>query len=138
MTQAELPSSHDTQLKEREEHFHDEWAASIDPAEVRVDVSWSAATCPEHRWLRARMGDLRGKKVLDLGCGAGEAAVWFAKQGADVVASDLSPAFLELVHRVAELHSVRVQTHRADADRLGLPAGSFDVVYAGNVLHHVN
>ena len=128
----------DDDLKQREEHFHDEWAASIDPADVPVDVSWSAPTAPEHRWMREKLGDLRGKKVLDLGCGAGEAAVWFAKQGAEVVASDLSPEFLRLVERVAERHGVRVRTHRADADRLGLPPESFDVVYAGNVLHHVN
>jgi SAM-dependent methyltransferase len=128
----------DDDLKQREEQFHDEWASSIDPADVAVDVSWSAVTCPEHAWIRDKLGDLRGKRVLDLGCGAGEAAVWFAKQGAEVVASDLSPEFLNLVEKVADLHGVRVQTHRADADKLGLPAESFDVVYAGNVLHHVN
>jgi SAM-dependent methyltransferase len=128
----------DEELKRREEDFHDAWAASLDPAEVPVDVSWAAATAPEHRWIQAKLGDLRGKKVLDLGCGAGEAAVWFAKQGADVVASDLSPEFLHLVERVAALHGVRVRTHRADADRLGLPPNTFDVVYAGNVLHHVD
>ena len=128
----------DEQLKQREEHFHDEWASSIDPATVPVDVSWAAATAPEHRWIRDKLGDLRGKKILDLGCGAGEAAVWFAKQGADVTASDLSPEFLNLVERVATLHGVRVHTHRADADHLGLPPNTFDVVYAGNVLHHVD
>ena len=76
--------------------------------------------------------------MLDLGCGAGEAAVWFAKQGADVVASDLSSEFLELVRRVAGLHGVCVQTHHGDADRLDFPDDTFDVVYAGNLLHHVD
>lgn len=133
-----MPVMIDDDLKQREEHFHDEWAASLDPAEVPVDVSWAAATAPEHRWIREKLGDLRGKKVLDLGCGAGEAAVQFAKLGADVVASDLSPEFLRLVERVADLHGVHVETHRADADHLGLPSNTFDVVYAGNLLHHVN
>jgi SAM-dependent methyltransferase len=125
-------------VKAREEEFHDRWAASLDPRDVLVDQSWEAATAPEHRWIRAQLGELRGKRVLDLGCGAGEAAVWFAKQGASVVASDLSADFLELVRRVAALHGTSVQTHHADADAIDLPAGSFDVVYAGNLLHHVN
>lgn len=125
--------------KQAEEIFHDEWAASLAPADVMVDQSWRAATCPEHRWLWRQLGgDVRGKRVLDLGCGAGEAAVWFAKHGADVVASDLSGAFLDLVKRVAALHGTRVETHKADADHIDLPDASFDVVYAGNLLHHVD
>jgi SAM-dependent methyltransferase len=124
--------------KAREEEFHDQWASSLDAREVLVDASWSAATAPEHRWIARQLGDIRGKRVLDLGCGAGEAAVWFAKQGADVVASDLSRDFLDLVERVAALHGARVRTHHADADRIDLEPSSFDVVYAGNLLHHVD
>jgi 2-polyprenyl-3-methyl-5-hydroxy-6-metoxy-1,4-benzoquinol methylase len=125
-------------VKQKEEQFHDAWAASLDAREVMVDQAWEAVTCPEHRWIRAQLGDLRGKRILDLGCGAGEAAVWFAKQGAEVVASDLSGEFLRLVERVAAVHGVKVQTHQADADGLNLPAESFDIVYAGNLLHHVH
>lgn len=128
----------DRELKQREELFHDGWAISVDPADVLVDESWNATTCPEHRWIRDQLGDLRGKRVLDLGCGCGEAAVWFAKQGADVVASDLSHEFLYLVQRVARRHGVALETHAADADRFDLPPESFDVVYAGNMLHHVD
>lgn len=133
-----MTSLSDDALKLREQEFHDDWADSIDPAEVMVDQSWEAATCPEHRWIRQQLGDLRGKRILDLGCGAGEAAVWFAKQGAHVVASDLSASFLRLVERVAALHGARVETHQADSDRIDLPPGSFDIVYAGNMLHHVD
>jgi ubiquinone/menaquinone biosynthesis C-methylase UbiE len=139
---AAVTASADQAHKQTEEQFHDAWAASLDPSRVLVDESWDAVTCPEHQWIRRqlqeKLGDLRGKRVLDLGCGAGEAAVWFAKQGADVVASDLSGEFLALVRRVAALHGVRVETHQADADRLALPDEPFDVVYAGNLLHHVD
>lgn len=122
----------------REEAFHNEWAESLDAANVPVDAAWTAATCPEHRWIRERLGELRGKRILDLGCGAGEGAVWFAKQGAEVVACDLSPKFLELVQALASVHSTTLVTHVADADSIGLDADSFDIVYAGNLLHHVD
>lgn len=124
--------------KRHEEVFHDGWADAIDPADVLVDESWTAATAPEHRWIRAQLGDLRGARVLDIGCGAGEASVWFAKQGADVTACDISSGFLRLVERVAQAHGVKVRTAAVDADGLGLPENSFDIVYCGNLLHHVD
>ncbi|MGC8641149.1 MAG: methyltransferase domain-containing protein [Isosphaeraceae bacterium] len=95
MNSIERSTGGDTLVKQSEEHFHDEWAATLEPAEVMVDESWEAATCPEHRWIKDQLRDLRGRRVLDLGCGAGEAAVWIAKQGAEVVASDISSHFLD-------------------------------------------
>jgi predicted RNA methylase len=44
---------------------------------------------PTERELRL-LGDLRGKRVLDLGCGTGSAAIAFAHQGAMVIALDAS------------------------------------------------
>ena len=40
--------------------------------------------------------------------------------------------------RTEILHGVSLTTHQADADNLDLPADSFDVVYAGNLLHHAD
>jgi ubiquinone/menaquinone biosynthesis C-methylase UbiE len=122
---------------EREEVFHDQWASSIPPESVLVEESWTALTSPERRWMRTQLPSLQGKKVLDLGCGAGEGAVWFAKQGAQVVASDLSAEFLALVHKVAQFHGVTVETHHANSAHLDLPDESFDIIYSANVLHHV-
>ena len=39
----------------------------------------------ENQWILELMGDLRGKKLLDIGAGLGESSVYFALQGADVV-----------------------------------------------------
>jgi SAM-dependent methyltransferase len=124
-------------LHERE--FHDAWAGTIDPAAVPVFETFSVSTSPEPQWLRSQMGDLRGKRVLDLGCGAGEAAVYFARAGADVVAADLSPGMLEVARRVAALHGVSIGTQACSAENLSAFAdASFDIVYAANLLHHVN
>ena len=44
-------------------------------------------------WLPA---DLRGRRLLDAGCGTGALALEAARRGAEVVAVDLSPTLVEL------------------------------------------
>ena len=124
---------------EVEREFHDQWADQLDPAEVLVRKSFEGVTAPEGRWIRAQLGDLAGKQLLELGSGAGEGAVYFALQGANVTATDLSPGMLKVVDRVAALHGVKVSTKVSTAEDLSaFPDASFDVVYAANLLHHVN
>lgn len=123
---------------QQEELFHESWAKSINAAEVLVDEFFEACTAPENRIILAKLGDLRGKKILELGCGAGEASVYFAKQGANVTATDLSAGMLRVVEKLAELHGVTVATKQNASDRLDFPDRSFDIVYASNLLHHVD
>jgi len=53
-------------------------------------------------------------KLLDLGCGEGRNAVYFAKHGFEVVGLDLSPPGLEKTRRYAEEAGVCVETIHAD------------------------
>ena len=122
---------------QREEDFHDQWASSVDLEEILVDESFEACTAPEGRRIMAWLGDIRGKRVLDMGCGMGEAAVYFAKQGAKVTAADLSGGMLLVAERLASRHKVAIETIKCPAGDTALPDGAFDIVYAGNLLHHV-
>jgi ubiquinone/menaquinone biosynthesis C-methylase UbiE len=123
----------------RERCFHDAWASTIDPREVPVLETFSAATSPEPRWLASRLGNPSGKNILDLGTGQGAAAVFFARGGARVTACDLSPGMLDVVRRVAAYHGVHVERRICSAEDLSSFAdGSFDAVYAANLLHHVD
>lgn len=122
----------------KEEHFHDAWADSINIDEVMVDESFEACTSPENRIILRKLGDIKGKKLLDLGCGAGEAAVYFAKKGADVTAVDVSDGMLNMVKRVAERHNVNLQTKQSYSHKIDFNDETFDIVYAANLLHHVD
>jgi SAM-dependent methyltransferase len=122
-----------------EEAFHDDWADSVDVTRIDVQRIWTGCTSPELRYIRARLGDLRGKRVLDVGCGLGEAGVFFATQGADVTLTDLSAGMLRAAQRLAAHTGVTVKTHHGPVERLSLAADQrFDVVYVGNTLHHVD
>lgn len=128
-----------TDIFEREAQHHDEWAASIDVEAVDLLAAWNGPGCPEVAWIAAKLGDLRGRKVLDLGSGLGEGAVYFATQGAEVTAVDISPGMLDVVSRFAGRHGVAVTTVVGSATDLScFDDASFDIVYGANMLHHVD
>ena len=79
----------DNKILDKEESFHDDWARSIQPHEVMVDEFFEACTAPENRLIMKKLGDVSGKKILELGAGLGEASVYFAKRGAEVIATDI-------------------------------------------------
>ena len=83
-------------------------------------------------------GDLKGRRVLDIGCGAGENAVAMAGQGAHVIAIDASTVQLALGRKLADAAEVRVEWHRGDAADLAfLRADSIDLALAAGFVHEV-
>jgi SAM-dependent methyltransferase len=91
-----------------------------------VDFVW----CPEGlREADARLlGDVRGRHVLELGCGAAAASRWLATQGAQVTAMDLSAGMLRHAVRAAAASGVPVPLVQADALALPFARGAFDIV----------
>ena len=73
--------------------------------------------------------DLRGCRVLDAGCGAGQMTAELAARGADVVAVDISPALVEIARaRLPATAAARVTFGSGDMLAAGL--GRFDYVIA--------
>jgi len=80
--------------------------------------------------------DLRGKRVLDAGCGTGAFSIELAKRGAQVLAVDLSPTLVDLArdrlpHDIGEGH-----IEFASGDMLDAAHGSFDHVVAMDSMIH--
>lgn len=122
---------------EKERLFHDAWAAAIDVDGIRVADYFEACTAPENRFILRNLGNIRGKRLLDLGCGAGENSVYFAMQGANCVAADYSPGMVEVALQLAARYGVEVEGCTANAMALDFPDNTFDIVYASNLLHHI-
>lgn len=124
---------------EKERAFHDTWADSEDMENIDVRAVNEACTAPEMRYITQRLGDICGKRLLDVGCGLGEASVYFALLGANVTSCDLSRGMLDAAGRLARANGVSVAAHLAAAEDLRLPPDAqFDIIYAGNLLHHVD
>ncbi|MFI9640007.1 class I SAM-dependent methyltransferase [Micromonospora sp. NPDC051925] len=92
-----------------------------------VDLVW----CPEGlREADARLlGDVKGTRVLEIGCGAAAGSRWLDGQGADVTALDLSDGMLRHARLAAERSGVSVPLVQADALAMPFPTGTFDAVH---------
>ena len=122
----------------RERDFHNQWALSLDLKKIDVRIAFEGATAPENRFILSKVGKLSGKFLLDLGCGSGESSIYFALQGAHCVASDWSPEMVRAARSLAEMNQVKIDARVIDAMDIDFPDNTFDIVYAANILHHVD
>jgi len=132
-----MTDSQDTELRDRETEFHDEWARSVPLEKIAVREAFESPAAFENRFILKQIGSLRGLRLLDIGCGLGESSVYFALQGAQVTATDLSPAMVECAVNLGKFHGVTIEGIVSAAEFLNVPDGCFDIVYIANAIHHV-
>jgi len=82
-------------------------------------------------------GNLEGKRLLELGCGAGKMAVLLAKSGAEVTAFDLSPVSAQTARELAALNNTTIDLTVASGENLPFANGSFDIIFGKSILHHL-
>jgi len=90
-----------------------------------VDFLW----CPEGlREAQVRLlGDVRGRRVLEVGCGSAPCSRWLATQGARPVGLDLSGSMLRHAASTNQRTGVPVALVQAGAERLPFADASFDL-----------
>lgn len=80
--------------------------------------------------LKQMVGNVEGRRVLDVGCGEGCLSRLFAKAGAEVVGIDLSEALIKAARELEERRPLGVKYFAADAADLDmLDSQSFDIAY---------
>src|SRR5271156_5383096 len=126
-----------TTTHQRERTFHDAWAGSTAIEDVLVRESFEAPTALENRFILSRMGNLKDKRLLDIGAGLGESSVYFALQGAHVTMTDISPGMVQTGRELAQRYGVEVEGIVTSAEELEVAAETFDFVYIANTIHHV-
>lgn len=100
------------------------------------DFYWGvkpSAIC--HRILDLISPDRR-IKLLDIGCGEGRNAVFFASRGYAVTAFDTSPVGVEKTKRLADKVQVQLEVFVADINDFRL-SEAFDVIFSTGVLQYI-
>ena len=75
------------------------------------------------------LGEVAGRDVLELGCGAAQWSIALARAGARVTGLDFSARQLEHARRLMAQNGVDFPLVEADAEEVPLPDASFDVVF---------
>jgi SAM-dependent methyltransferase len=116
----------------------DRYAASYQAdARLPTDVVHYGPDLPTEAAFRL-LGDLKGRRVLELGCGGAQASIACAKQGASVIAVDFSAVQLAVARRLSEQEGVMLELRHGDlADLAFLNSDSVDLVFSALALDYV-
>ena len=103
------------------------------------DFQQYASHASTMRGMAEFLGDLRGKKVLEIGCGLGQISVLLAKSGAHVTAFDISPMSVVVARKRAKINGIEegLDLLVAAGEQLPFAEESFDVIFGKGVLHHL-
>lgn len=134
-----------TKRQKNELEYHREHARE-NAAILNKPFSWDVLDHPSQRWWNAYWQmyaylsglNLKGKRVLVVGCGFGDDALRLAKLGADVYAFDLSPDSLSIAKALADREGLAISFEEMPAEALRYETDFFDFIIARDILHHVD
>ena len=83
------------------------------------------------------LGNLHGKKLLDVGCEAGYITIQLAQKGTQVTAIDLIEEPIKQLRRFLKGRPLKINLRVADATNLPFANNSFDIILATEVIEHI-
>ena len=122
-----------------EDRIQNQWEKN---AEAFTDLIAGVGT-PHHKSIlnpcvEELLGDVKGKSLLDAGCGEGYLARHYTKKGANVVAIDLSPKLIETSKKITDSERLDIDYRVGDVCHIeSIPNGIFDIVLSNLVLLNI-
>lgn len=90
----------------------------------------------KYRIILDWLGDVRSKRCLIIGSGSGELAALLAREGADVLASDIDQPSIDLTLKTAQKLGVRIRARVARLEEFS-DDEQYDIVAATDVIEHI-
>ncbi len=105
--------------------------------EISCDNIHYGPLCPGEAKL-SLLGDMKGLRVIDLGCGGGQNAVALSKMGAEVTAIDFSGKQIKQAELLAKLNNVDIDFQVSDIESLSsFESQSFDIAISACAISFV-
>ncbi len=106
-------------------------------SKIPVDVHYGPGS-PNEKHFKL-LGNLKGKKVLEIGCGGAQCGIAMAKQGAKVTGIDISREQLKFAEELADKNKVKIKFYQGDIRNLKqIKSNSQDIVFSAFALLYVD
>ena len=102
------------------------------------EIPWNMEAPPELLVELVDAGKVQPCRVIDLGCGAGNYAIYLAERGFEVTGVDISPAAIAIAGKKADKKGLRCNFFVADVvEELEKVEQTWDFAYDWGLLHHI-
>ncbi|MFH0912253.1 MAG: bifunctional 2-polyprenyl-6-hydroxyphenol methylase/3-demethylubiquinol 3-O-methyltransferase UbiG [Patescibacteria group bacterium] len=106
------------------------WSTKNNPLQQMNPVRFS--------YFSEAIGELKGLKILDMGCGGGLLAEEFAKKDANITGIDISENAIKVAINHAFKNNLKIDYRVGSAENIPMGNNTFDVVVCADCLEHVN
>ena len=133
------PMTYDWEGERSVEEGSKEWFNQLDEEFWQVSKAFAHPDYPNCTPYSSLVdySELKGKKMLEIGCGSGAQAAVFANAGAEITAIDLTERAIEMTKRRFDLFDIKNATiMQSDAENLPFDDNNFDFVWSWGVIHH--
>jgi len=124
-----------------EQKFHDNYAKHLNwdkPITNRISYETKNVSSIEiEKYFFKLLGNIKDKKILDIGSGFGNLALFLAKNGAIVTSIDISQELIKGCRYRAKKNKLDVAFYVMDAEDLKFNAHTFDIIVGTRTLHHL-
>jgi len=96
---------------------------------------------PKVKKMIDNIGITRNMRVLEIGCGRGDTAMYVAKKAQSIIATDYSPAAIAIANKIRKKYPERVRDKVTfqvkNATQLNFKANSFDLILLIDTIDHL-
>ena len=126
-------------FKNNETQHFNKYAQELNLNKVKINATFNSKLREGKFFLKHLPNSMKGKQILDIGCGVGATSIYFAKKGAKVTGIDISPGMIKKAFALARIHNAKILIFKtADAENLDYPDNNFDIIMGKAILHHIN
>ncbi len=114
---------------------YDVWHRTL----AKKEAAGSPLAHPWYASVFRELAQIPGGRLLEVGCGRGEFAVWLSTQRPDleITAMDFSPAAIDIARQRVAQNGASVQFVEGDAEAIPFPDDAFDIVISCECMEHV-